>query len=74
MIRFDVFAVMRSDIISLEYLTSLTVAQVISKARDFDASVLTDSAIIQQLLEEGAQKVHPLETNQKCLFALLAVQ
>lgn len=41
----------RSDIISREDLTSLTFAQVISKARDFEASIQTDSAITQQHLE-----------------------
>ena len=36
-----------SDIIPREDLTSLTFAQVIFKARDFEASIQTDSAITQ---------------------------
>ena len=53
----DAFRLFRSDVISHEDLTSLTFAQVISKARDFEASIQTDSAITQQHLEEGAHKV-----------------
>ena len=55
----DAFRRFRGDIISHEDLTSLTLAQVISKARDFEASIQTDSAITQQHLEEGAHKVTP---------------
>ena len=55
----DAFRRFRSDVISHEDLTSLTFAQVISKARDFEASIQTDSAITQQHLEEGAHKVTP---------------
>ena len=40
-----------------EDLTSLTFAQVISKARDFEASIQTDSAITQQHLDEAAHKI-----------------
>ena len=43
----DSFRRFRSDIIPREDLTSLTFAQVISKARDFEASIQTDSAITQ---------------------------
>lgn len=40
-------------------LTSLSFPQVISKARDFEASLQTESAITQQHLEEAAHKVTP---------------
>lgn len=43
----DSYRCFRSDIIPREDLTSLTFAQVISKARDFEASIQTDSAITQ---------------------------
>ena len=61
----DSFRRFRSDIISHEDLTSLTFAQVISKARDFEASIQTDSAITQQHLEEAANKVSPTEDRPK---------
>ena len=61
----DSFRRFRSDIISHEDLTSLTFAQVISKARDFEASIQTDSAITQQHLEEAANKVTPIEDRPK---------
>ena len=57
----DSFRRFHSDIISHEDLTSLTFAQVIPKARDFEASIQTDSAITQQHLEEAANKVSPTE-------------
>ena len=41
----DSFRRFCSDIISREDLTSLTFAQVISKARDFEASIQTDPTI-----------------------------
>ena len=53
----DSFRRFRSDIISREDLTSLTFAQVISKARDFEASIQTDSAITQQHMDEAAHKI-----------------
>ena len=53
------------DIISHEDLTSLTFTQVISKARDFEASIQTDSAITQQHLEEAANKVTPIRNKPK---------
>ena len=55
----DAFRRFRDDIISYEDLTSLTFPQVISKARDFEASIQTGSAITQQHLEE---KVTPTGT------------
>ena len=61
----DLFRRFRSDIISHEDLTSLTFTQVISKARDFEASIQTDSAITQQHLEEAANKVTPTEDRPK---------
>ena len=61
----DSFRRFRSDIISHEDLTSLTFAQVISKARDFEASIQTESAITQQHLEEAANKVSPTEDRPK---------
>ena len=63
MIHFDIFAVT----ISHEDLTSLTFAQVISKARDFEASIQTDSAITQQHLQEAANKASPTEDRPKGL-------
>ena len=61
----DSFRRFRSDIISHEDLTSLTFSQVISKARDFEASIQTDSAITQQHLEEAAHKVTPTGDKSK---------
>ena len=61
----DSFRCFRSDIISHEDLMSLTFAQVISKARDFEASIQTDSAITQQHLEEAANKVTPSGNKSK---------
>ena len=61
----DSFRRFRFDIISHEDLTSPTFAQVISKARDFEASIQTDSAIAQQHLEEAANKVSPTEDRPK---------
>ena len=53
----DSFRHFRSDIISREDLTSLTFAQVISKARDLEASIQSDSAITQQHLDEAAHQI-----------------
>lgn len=61
----DSFRRFRSDIISREDLTSLTFSQVISKARDFEASVQTDSAITQQHLDEAAHKITPTGNKSK---------
>ena len=61
----NLFRRFRRDIISHEDLTSLTFVQVISKARDFEASIQTDSAITQQHLEEAANKVSPTEDRPK---------
>ena len=61
----DSFRRFRNDIISREDLTSLTFSQVISKARDFEASIQTDSAITQQHLEEAAHKVTPTGDKSK---------
>ena len=47
----------RNDLISRENLTTLTFAQVISKARDFEASLNTESAITRQQLEESVHQV-----------------
>ena len=52
----DSFRRFRSDMISRD-LTSLTFAQVISKASDFEASTRADSAITQQPLDEVAHKI-----------------
>lgn len=49
----------KCDIISRETLTALTFAQVISKARDFGASLQTESVITKQQLEKSAHKVIP---------------
>lgn len=51
----------RSDLISRENLTTLTFAQVVSKARDFEASLNTESAITRQQLEESVHQVTPGE-------------
>ena len=61
----DSFQRFCGDIISHEDLTSLTFTQVISKARDFEASIQTDSAITQQHLEEAANKVTPIRNKPK---------
>ena len=57
----DTFKHFRSDLISRENLTTLTFAQVISKARDFEASLKTESAITRQQLEESVHQVTPGE-------------
>ena len=51
----------RSDLISRENLTTLTFAQLISKARDLEASLKTESAITRQQLEESVHQVTPGE-------------
>ena len=51
----------RSDLISRENLTTQTFAQVVSKARDFEASLNTESAIARQQLEESVHQVTPGE-------------
>ena len=45
------------DIISHENFATLTFVQVISKARDFEAGLKTESAIAKYLLEEAAHRV-----------------
>jgi len=57
----DTFKHFRSHLISRENLTTLTFAQVISKARDFEASLKTKSAITRQQLEESIHQVTPAE-------------
>ena len=57
----DTFKHFRSDLISWENLTTLTFAQVISKARDFEASLKTESAMTRQQLEESVHQVTPGE-------------
>ena len=57
----DTFKHFRSDLISRENLTTLTFAQVISKARDIEASLKTESAITRQQLEESVHQVTPGE-------------
>ena len=47
------------------FLTSLTFAQVISKARDYEARIQTDSAITQTHLEESVHKVTPTGSKPK---------
>lgn len=77
----DTFNHFRSDLISQENLTTLTFAQVISKARDFEASLKTESAITRQQLEESDctrshlvriqhTKRHPVQSNPKPLTFL----
>ena len=53
----DTFKPFRSDLIVRENLTTLTFAQVISKARDYEASLNTESAITRQQLEESVHQV-----------------
>ena len=57
----DTFKPFRSDLISRENLTTLTLAQVISKVRDFEASLKTESPITRQQLEESVHQVTPGE-------------
>ena len=47
----------RSDVISREDMSTLTFTQVISKARDFEAGLNTESAITKHQLEEMVHKV-----------------
>ncbi|KAK3749290.1 hypothetical protein QZH41_007556 [Actinostola sp. cb2023] len=55
----DTFKRFRGDVISRENFTTLTFAQVIAKARDFEDGLKTESAITQHHLEEAANKVMP---------------
>ena len=55
----DTFKRFRSDVIARENFTALSFAQVISKARDFEDQLRTESAITQHQLEEAAHKVIP---------------
>ena len=57
----DTFKHFRSDLISRGNLTTLTFAQVISKARDFEDSLKTESAITRKQLEESVHQVTPGE-------------
>jgi len=57
----DTFKHFRSDLVSRENPTTLTFAQIISKARDFEASLKTESAITRQQLEESVHQVTPGE-------------
>ena len=54
-----------SDIIARENLATLTFTQVISKARDFEAGLKTESAINKHHLEEAAHKVSPAAERPK---------
>lgn len=55
----DTFKRFRSDVIARENFTTLSFAQVIAKARDFEDGLRTESAITQHHLEEAAHKVTP---------------
>ena len=55
----ETFKSFRSDIIARGNLATLTFSQVISKARDFEAGLKTESAITKHHLEEAAHKVSP---------------
>ena len=61
----ETFKPFRSDIIARENLSTLTFAQVISKARDFEAGLKTESAITKHHLEEAAHKVSPATERPK---------
>ena len=74
----DTFNHFRSNLISQENLTTLTFVQVISKARDFEVSLKSESAITRQQLEESDctrshlvriqhTKRHPVQSNPKPL-------
>ena len=58
----DTFKRFRGDIIARENISALTFAQVISKARDFEDGLKTESAIAQHHLEEAVHKVTPSAT------------
>ena len=60
----ETFKSFRSDIIARENLATLTFTQVISKARDFEAGLKTESAITKHHLEEAAHKVSPAAERQ----------
>lgn len=61
----ETFKSFRSDIIARENLATLTFTQVISKARDFEAGLKTESAITKHHLEEAAHKVSPAAERPK---------
>ena len=61
----DTFKSFRSDLISRENFVTLTFAQVISKARDFEAGLKTESAITRHQLEEAVHKITPTEDRDK---------
>ena len=61
----ETFKSFRSDIIARENLATLTFTQVISKARDFEAGLKTESAITKHHLEEAAHKVSPAAKRPK---------
>ena len=53
----DTYKSFRSDVISRETFDTLTFAQVIAKARDFEDSFKTESSIAQHHLEEAVNKI-----------------
>ena len=55
----DTFKRFRGDVISRDNFVKLTFAEVITKARDFEDGLKTESAITQNQLEETAHKVVP---------------
>lgn len=55
----DTFKPFRSDVISRENLSTLSFTQVISKARDFEAWLKTETAITKHRLKEAAHKITP---------------
>ena len=56
-----------------ENLVMLTFTQVISKARDFEAGLKTESAINKHHLEEAAQKVSPAAERPRHPITLIDV-
>ena len=55
----DTFKPFQSDVIARKNLSTLSFAQVIAKARDFEAGLKTESAITKHHLEKAAHKVTP---------------
>ena len=61
----DTYKCFRSDVISHDHFTTLILAQIIAKARDFEDGLKTESAISQHHLEEAVNKVSSgKQTNQ----------
>lgn len=61
----DTYKRFRSDVISHDSFSTLTFAQIIAKARDFEDGLKTESAISQHHLEEAVNKISLVKpTNQ----------